>query len=251
MNRAQKIRRTILLASLLFYPLSFFIMSPDLLLFGASERIMAGDVVFFILLFLLAMGIGRLFCGWVCPAGALQDQCVGISGKSAGHKLNWIKMAVFVPWFLSFILLALSAGGLKQVEIGYKRAFGMPLAAAAEWTMYLMTVAIIVLVALLSGKRGFCHILCWVSPFMIIGGKIRDLLRIPSLRLATEPGLCTSCKSCSRDCPMSLPVHELIPGGQINHSECILCLTCVKACKTGAIRLSFAPFHRTANRAKS
>lgn len=241
LDAAQRIRRTVLLSSFLLYPLTFFIMSPDLLLFGASEGVLAGDALFFLILFVLAFGTGRSFCGWICPAGALQDQCTALNDKPANHKLNWIKMAVFVPWLLLFVYLALSAGGFKQVEFGYKRAFGVSLTATAEWAMYLMTVALVVLVALFSGKRGFCHILCWVSPFMILGGKIRNVLGIPSVRLVTSPELCDSCESCSRDCPMSLPLQDLVPKGQIDHPECTLCLTCVSSCKRGVLKLSFAP----------
>ena len=56
---------------------------------------------------------------------------------------------------------------------------------------------------------------------MIISGKIRDFLKIPSLRLITKPDLCNSCGLCSRACPMSLPLDELIKSGVIGHSECI------------------------------
>ena len=108
-----------------------------------------------------------------------------------------------------------------------------------EWVMYFMTVAIVFLMAVLTGKRGLCHYLCWVSPFMIIGGKIRDLLRIPSLRLITKPDLCNSCGLCSRVCPMSLPIDELIKNGEIGHSECTLCSTCIDSCPKGVIKFAF------------
>jgi ferredoxin-type protein NapH len=239
MNKLQKFRKILLLASFLLYPLTYFIMSPDLLLFGASEKVMAGDILFFLILFVLSFVIGRLFCGWVCPAGALQDYCMVINKKPANNKLNWIKMVLCVPWFIFFIILIVYTGGFKQVDFFYKRTFGVPLTAIAEWTMYLMTAAMVITVTLFSGKRGLCHILCWVSPFMIIGARMRDSLKIPSLRLITKPDLCNSCKLCSRDCPMSLPLDDLVKTGQIHHSECILCLTCVHICVKKAIKLSF------------
>jgi ferredoxin-type protein NapH len=245
MNQLQKFRKILLLISFLLYPLTFFILSPDLLLFGASERVMTGDIVFFLILFVLSFVIGRLFCGWLCPAGALQDYCMGINKKPAKNKYNWIKMVLFVPWILFFLLLVVYTGGIKDVDFFYKRTFGIPLTAIGEWTMYLMTAVLVVIVSLVSGKRGLCHILCWVSPFMIIGGKIRDFLKIPSLRLITKPELCNSCKLCSRDCPMSLPLDELIKTGKIGHSECILCLTCVNICTKNAIQLSFVPMQKS------
>jgi ferredoxin-type protein NapH len=216
--------------------MTFFIMSPDLLMFGASEGIMAGDVMLFGSLFVLSFLVGRLFCGWICPAGALQDFCMDINKKPASNKYNWIKMVQFVPWITFFIFLLIYFGGFKHADFFYKRALGISLVGLGEWVMYFMTVAIVFMMAVLGGKRGLCHYLCWVSPFMIIGGKIRDFLSIPSLRLATKPELCNSCGLCSRLCPMTLPLDELIKTGQIDHSECILCSTCVDSCSKNVIK---------------
>ncbi len=214
-------------------------MSPDLLLFGASERIMAGDIMFFGFLFILSFIVGRLFCGWICPAGALQDFCFDINRKPAPNKFNWIKMALFIPWITFFISIVIYVGGIKQADFFYKRAFGISIAGVTEWVMYFMTVAIVFIMAVLCGKRGFCHYLCWVSPFMIIGGMIRDSLKVPSLRLITKPDLCNSCGLCSRLCPMSLPIDEMIKNGEICHSECTLCSTCIDSCPKGVIKFGF------------
>ncbi len=245
MKNRQNIRKFLLLVSFILYPITFFIMSPDLLMFGASERIMAGDIMFFIFLFILSFFAGRIFCGWVCPAGALQDFCFDINKKPANNKLNWIKWLQFIPWITFFIFLVIYFGGIKQADFFYKRALGVSMVGLGEWVMYFGTVAIVFLMAVLTGKRGLCHYLCWVSPFMIIGGKIRDLLRIPSLRLITKPDLCNSCGLCSRACPMSLPLDELIKSGEIGHSECTLCSTCVDSCPRDVIRFAFRYSQKT------
>jgi ferredoxin-type protein NapH len=239
MKKRQNIRKLLMLVSFIFYPITFFIMSPDLLLFGASEGVMAGDVMFFGFLFIVSFIIGRLFCGWICPAGALQDYCFDINTKPARNTLNWIKFLQFIPWILLFMYLVIDVGGFKKIDFFYKRAFGVSMIGLGEWVMYLGTVAIVFSMAVLCGKRGLCHYLCWVSPFMILGGKIRDFLRIPSLRLITQPDLCNSCGLCSRLCPMSLPLNELIKTGEIGHSECTLCATCVDSCSKDAIKFGF------------
>ena len=239
MKKRQNLRKFLLLISFILYPITFFIMSPDLLMFGASERIMAGDVIFFGLLFILSFFVGRLFCGWICPAGALQDYCMDINKRPASNKYNWIKMVQFFPWITIFIVLVIYFGGFKQVDFFYKRALGVSMVGLGEWVMYFGTVAIVFLMAVLTGKRGLCHYLCWVSPFMIISGKIRDFLRLPSLRLITKPDLCNSCGLCSRLCPMSLPLDELIKTGQIDHSECTLCSTCADSCSKDVIKFGF------------
>jgi ferredoxin-type protein NapH len=247
MKKRQNIRKFLLLISFILYPITFFIMSPDLLMFGASERIMASDIMFFGFLFLLSFFIGRLFCGWVCPAGALQDFCIDINKKPANNKLNWIKWIQFIPWITFFIFLVIYFGGIKQFNFFYKRALGVSLVGIGEWVMYFGTVAIVFLMAVITGKRGLCHYLCWVSPFMIIGVKIRNYFRLPSLRLITKPDLCNSCGLWSRLCPMSLPLDELIKTGQIDHSECTLCSTCVDSCLKNVIKFGFISSQKNRN----
>jgi polyferredoxin len=208
-------------------------------MFGASEGIAAGDIIFFLLLLLLSIFIGRVFCGWICPAGSLQEAAFHVNEKPANNKGNWIKIALFIPWLIIFILLALNAGGIKYIDIFYKRAMGISIAGATEWIMYFGTVAIVLVLSLIAGKRGLCHHLCWVSPFMIIGGAIRKLLRLPSLYIKASPDSCSSCGICAKKCPMSLQVNELLKSGSVTHYECILCGCCVDSCPKGVIHFAF------------
>jgi NAD-dependent dihydropyrimidine dehydrogenase PreA subunit len=39
---------------------------------------------------------------------------------------------------------------------------------------------------------------------------------------------------------MSLDVHGMVAAGRMENDECILCGSCVDACRDGAIRLSFS-----------
>lgn len=239
MKKRQNIRKFFLLISFILYPITFFIMSPDLLMFGASERIMAGDVMFFGFIFVFSFFFGRLFCGWACPAGALQDYCIGINKKPANNKLNWVKWLQFIPWIAFFIFLVIYAGGFKQADFFYKRALGVSLVGLGEWVMYFMTAGLVLIIAVLTGRRGFCHYVCWVSPFMIISGNVRDILKIPSLRLITIPDLCNSCGLCTRKCPMSLQLDVLVKSGRIEHPECTLCSTCIDSCTRDVIKFAF------------
>jgi len=244
MKNRQKYRQILLLASLLAYPLTFFVMSPDLLFFGASDRIVAGDVIFFGILFLTAFLGGRLYCGWICPAGACQEFTFKINNKPLNNKWNWIKFIPFIPWFAFFIIIIFLVSGFKEIDFFYKKAFGVSLIGLGEWIMYFGTVAIVVIPSIIKGKRWLCHYLCWVSPFMIVGGIIRDFFRIPSIRLRTIPTECNNCGLCSKVCTMSLPVMEMVKQGGINHNECILCSTCVDSCKKSAIRFTFSSKQR-------
>ena len=240
MKNRQKIRKGILLLSFILYPLTYFVMSPDLLLFGASEGVLAGDIMFFAGLLIFSLFGGRLFCGWICPAGALQEYAFAVNNKNANNRFNWIKFVPFVPWIAFFFFLIASAGGIKQTGFFYKRAFGISIAGATEWVMYFGTVAIVLILSLASGKRALCHYLCWVSPFMIVGNWIRNKLHYPSVILKTAPARCNDCRACEKVCSMSLPVAELMKAGRINHSECILCGECADVCTRNVIFFSIS-----------
>jgi ferredoxin-type protein NapH len=244
MKHRQRTRKAILILSFLAYPITFFILSPDLLLFGAAEGVVAGDIVFFIGLFFLSIAFGRLFCGWICPAGALQEICFAVNDKPVDKRLDKVKWIASVPWIAFFAYLFFAAGGIKGIDLSYAKAFGVPLVGAVERAMYFMTAGIVVCLALVAGKRGFCHALCWVSPFMIAGTWLREKARLPGLALAADPGTCSACGACVRACPMSLEVRTLVASGAIRETECILCGSCVDACPKAAIRFRFGRVSR-------
>jgi ferredoxin-type protein NapH len=78
-----------------------------------------------------------------------------------------------------------------------------------------------------------------MAPFMIIGRAIRNRVQWPSLVLQSNADKCVSCHACTQSCPMSLEVEEMVRNKDMNHSECILCGSCIDHCKKGAIRFSF------------
>lgn len=89
--------------------------------------------------------------------------------------------------------------------------------------------------AFAAGKRSFCHYACWMAPFMIIGSSIRNKLGYPSLHLKGEKNKCIGCNSCTKKCPMSLEVMDMVQGENMYNNECILCGECVDACPKKAI----------------
>jgi ferredoxin-type protein NapH len=79
-----------------------------------------------------------------------------------------------------------------------------------------------------------------MAPFMVIGRGIRNRFGWPSLRLKGDPLLCADCKNCTGNCPMSLDVNAMVQANQMEHSECILCGTCVDNCASKAIHFTFS-----------
>jgi len=226
---------------------TLYYFSPALILGGAYEGVVNGSFIAFVLMFLSALFVGRLWCGWVCPAGALQDFCAPINNNRAhGGKADWIKWGIWIPWIGLIAFLAISAGGYQKVAPFYGLEGGVTLAIppspdAPPWYMiYYIIIAIFVILPFAFGRRAGCHYVCWMAPFMILGRKLRNLAAWPSLRLKAEAVRCNDCQRCTRECPMSLDVNGMVRKEKMENSECILCGTCVDVCPRDAIHYSFS-----------
>jgi len=239
--RRQRVRKFLLLISFLLFPITLYYFSPILIIQSASEGIVNGSLIVFALMFLSALFVGRLWCGWACPAGALQELGAFINDKAArGAKAEWIKWIVWLPWMGIIALLATRAGGYHAVDPFYQLQGGVTVLQEYWYMIYYVVIAVFLAVAFVAGRRAGCHYICWMAPFMIIGRWIRNRLGWPALRLRVQPGQCVACGTCTRNCPMSLDIQGMVQDGSVEHSECILCGTCVDNCPASVIRYSFA-----------
>lgn len=236
----QRVRRALLLISLLAFPITLYYFSPVLIMQSASEGVINASFLVFAAMFVASLFVGRLWCGWVCPAGALQELAGPANNRPVSRRLDWIKWAIWLPWLVGIILFAVRAGGYQRVEPFYQLAGGVTLAQDFWAFIYYIVVGVFLLLALLVGRRAGCHTICWMAPFMILGRRLRNLLPWPALRLQAAPDKCRDCLTCTAGCPMSLAVHDMVKAGRMENDECILCGTCVDNCNHGAIRFTFA-----------
>lgn len=236
----QKIRFSLLLITLLLFPVVLNYLSPYLIIAGASEGVVNGSMILFVLLFLSAMIFGRGWCGWVCPAAGLGEICALVQTRQIGKRPRWIKWGVWVIW-LTFILMAvISAGGYQRIEPLYMTESFVSVVHPYSYIVYYSVLATIVILNLSVGKRGFCHTVCWMAPFMIGGRTLSNVVKTPALRLVADDSLCTDCLTCSKNCPMSLDVHTMVKQNNMENPDCILCGQCVDGCSQQAIRFTFA-----------
>ncbi len=228
----QRVRKGLLVFSALMFPITFFFLSPMVIILSAAKGVLNGSAMVFGLLLLFSIVGSRLFCGWLCPGGAVQDYVSGANNRSWNSKgKNLSKYIIWVVW-LSFIVFLwihnrpLKGDFLYLVNIDMQYII-----------IYAIVMTVIYLFTLLTGKRGMCHSLCWMAPFMVIGEKLADLLHIPRFRLKAKPDDCVSCGKCSRNCPMGLNVAEMVKSGGMDSTECINCLECIDGCPKKAISL--------------
>jgi ferredoxin-type protein NapH len=241
----QKIRKVIAGLSLILFPMTFYYFSPVIPLQGAVAGIVTGSVIVFLFLFVFSIFMGRVFCSWICPAGAVQDLTAESRQSPFPRKYgHLIKYLVWLPWLVMLLAMYRRAGGLQSVNFFYATRLGLSTTDLMAAIVYTIVVLTFFSLSLLFGRRAACHSICWISPFMILGKYVSKSLRtfapIPSLHLQTRPESCVSCGRCEAACPMSLQVQKLVEKKYIDHSDCILCGNCVDVC--GKKTISFAWF---------
>jgi len=235
-KKRQKVRRGIILVSFFLFPATFYYFSPVLIIEASSKGIINGSFIMFLLLLVSAIFLGRAFCGWACPAAGCQEAIFNARSKTV-TKGNLIKWFIWFPWIFTIAFYAIKAGGYKHINFLFQTTYGFSIGNLQGLITYFIVLFIlIVLPAFLVGKRAFCHQLCWMSPFMIIGRKIRNNFNWPSLKLIADPTSCKECHTCTYNCPMSLQVEDMVKNQKMENSECILCGTCVDGCKQNVIR---------------
>ena len=235
MNTRQKLRKGLILFSFFLFPAVFYYLSPVLIIEASSKGVINGSFVLFIFMFISSLFVGRGYCGWACPGAGCQEAIFLARDKrvTRGDYCKWI---IWVPWIGSIAVLAIGSGGYKRIDFFYMTTHGLSIGNAESLIVYLLILLLlVVLPAFVFGKRSFCHHLCWMAPFMILGRKIRNYFQWASLQLTAKPENCKHCYACAEHCPMSLPVQEMVNRGSMENAECILCGTCVDVCKQGAI----------------
>ncbi|MFZ6027123.1 MAG: 4Fe-4S binding protein [Chloroflexota bacterium] len=242
----QRIRKALVIVAFLSFPITMNFFSPYVIVDAAAQGIANGSLIVFGLMFFASLFLGRLWCGWVCPAGGMQEIVEPINNKALNpRRADWIKWAIWVPWISLIAVLTIRAGGYQHVDAFMHTQGGISVAGSPDrpifiaYIIYYFVIGLFAGLAMIFGRRAGCHTICWMAPFMMIGRWIRSRIGWPSLRLVAEAGACSDCKKCTSNCPMSLDVNAMVQIEQMEHPECILCGTCVDNCSKKAIRYAF------------
>ena len=164
-----------------------------------------------------------VFCGWLCPFGALQELIANIGkflkikqikipekyNKTSLNIKYIILLTLFITCFIAPNFLNLGS----EIE-PFKTAISMKF--NREW--YYVIYAILLLAVGLFIERFFCRFICPLGAFMAIGGKLRIFNSF--LKRRNECG--SPCKLCSNECP----IDAIEKNGKINMNECFYCLDC-------------------------
>ncbi len=211
-------------------------------------------LVFLALFPLLGYLTGRLFCGWLCPEGALFELADFLTLRIIGRRSLYVKNPNDPE--------VLRQGRLKYAVIAILSAGVIPLLGGAALTGYLVApktvwhqivtwhftfgvkagiigVAIYMLITSILVRHVLCKFVCAAGLMQMLFGWISPLslrLRMDTERIAE----CTDCRGCDRACFMNV-----VPRKNKRDISCVNCGACVAACRKelgenkGLFRLGF------------
>lgn len=239
--KRQRIRKLIIFISLLLFPVTMWYFSPAIIIMGMAQHVLNGSFFVFLLMLVLSMFMGRSFCGYLCPAGGLQECSAIINDKPAKQgKRRLIKYVIWTIWIVVVVISFILGKGNVSVDILYMTDHGVSVTAIQNYVIYYAVILLLLLPSLIHGKRAACHYICWMAPFMIIGEKVGQKLHIPQIHVTADNGKCISCNKCDSVCPMGLSVQKMV--NENNHCQCpdcIMCGACVDNCPKNVLSYSW------------
>jgi ferredoxin-type protein NapH len=236
----QKLRRGILVALFLLLPITLNYYSPYLMTYGTAMRVASFSLFFWAIVLLSSPLIGRAFCGWGCPFNGLQTAWESVSVRPL-VKVRFLavtKYALWVAWVAGVAWAAIATGGWQRVDPLFMTEHYVSIDSAGNLVTYFMLVGL-TLAPVALGRRGFCRYFCPFGVWAVVGEKLGYLAHVPRLRLIVDREKCTNCATCTRACPMQLPVAAMVASEQMRTTECISCGSCADGCRQGAIRWGF------------
>lgn len=239
--KRQKIRKLLLILSLLLFPVTLYYFSPALIFNAGIKGVINGSFLVFAAMLVLSVPFGRLFCAYFCPAGGLQECVFVVNDKLP--KQGWrnkIKYVIWSVWILAVMICYISNKKALKIDFWFETEHGISVSGIQSYVIYYGILCLILIPALLAGKRAFCHYFCWMAPFMVLGTKLRRLLHLPGLhvKVKAKPN-CISCGKCSKSCPMGIDVVREMEEGQVKSRECIQCGACIDQCPRSVLAYGF------------
>ncbi len=175
----------------------------------------------FVAVTLLLWGRG-VYCGWLCPFGALQELTQQIARKFNVRQFEFPEMVHERMWALKYIiLLGLFGVSLQSLAQAERLAEIEPFKTAVtlrfqrEWG-YVVFAAALILVSAVN-RKFYCKYLCPLGAALTIPGKFRIFDWLRRHRECGRP-----CQVCATECE----VQAIRKNGEINANECHYCLDC-------------------------
>ncbi|MEZ5536339.1 MAG: 4Fe-4S binding protein [Thiolinea sp.] len=182
------------------------------------------SLLIWLLVIISFFSVGRaLFCGWLCPFGALQEFIAKIARTLSIPQLkisdHWDSRLKLVKYVVLAGLVAVAVFLPGQVDTAvevepFKTAISVFF--VREW--YFVAYAVLCLLASLVIFKAYCRYLCPLGALMALGGflQLRKWIRRRE-----------DCGSPCQLCKVRCQYQAIQRSGEITYSECFGCLDCV------------------------
>lgn len=206
---------------------------------GAIEvYVKAGQVPFVPFLYIVFPGLllGRFFCGFICPAGFLQELVFKFKTRKFRlfNKLNYLSVFSLIFGVIIFSYLFSNAWFSKYLcpmgtiqaslpwlilDEGIRKSVGSIFIFKIIFLIFVIFMCVYIF-------RFFCRVLCPLGFILGIFNKIAFI----KIKYFQES--CDRCDNCKSVCPVDLKIPE-----EVNNFKCIRCMNCVNICKKGCFKV--------------
>lgn len=252
---------------------TFFKLNPLIMLITSlSRRVILDGIIFSFVMIVLALILGRFFCGWVCPLGAAID-AVGALRRNKVSLSDAVNEKLRLPKF--FILVTIALLSLVGIQVAWVLD---PLVIAARFVslnliptvtlvldkFFIITIqrfelygwlydfyrglkssflgvqvyyfshsdAIFAFFFLIVGSAVFLNRF-WCRSICPLGALYALVARFALLRRRVDE--CKACKRCKSLCRMGAIKDDLT----YDRGECILCMDCIYDCPQHIVRFAW------------
>ncbi|WP_404364700.1 transcriptional regulator NosR [Marinobacter sp.] len=163
-----------------------------------------------------------VYCGWLCPFGALQELLNEIARKIkipqytvpfAIHERLWA-----IKYLILLVLFGVSLGSMSHAEqLAEVEPFKTAITLKFDRSWPFVTYAVLLLVVNLFTRKVFCRYLCPLGAALTIPTRFRIFDWLKRRHECGNP-----CQLCAKECE----VQAIHPDGTINYMECHYCLDC-------------------------
>ena len=184
---------------------------------AGGPRVYLGDLVMLIMIIFTVVTTvlwGRVFCGFLCPFGALQDFIDWIVPKRFQRKVPAAihDRALYIKYGILALILVTALVNSDLSIYGYFEPFGTVFFMSSSVLMW--TIAGGVLLASTIIPRFYCRYACPLGAALGVVSLV-SFFRIPRVKQ------CDVCKVCEQGCPTGA-----IRGPDVDFKECVRCNVC-------------------------
>lgn len=197
-------------------------------LFGRVIGSWVPVVILSVVVILLTLVLGRVWCGWMCPMGTILywTRFKKVKKKEIAPSSNLL----LVKYILIIPIIVIAVLGLL------KPAFG--------WMDRNPLITLIIIISLLAVSilLNLITDLFWCRYLCPLGGAMALISKISLMRRIVRSS-CNDCSLCVKKCPMGTIDPE--KGYKDTRGECMVCIDCMAICRSNSNGFQFSnPFRK-------